>query len=147
MKVNILKFSGMHVYHKNYIAGIGECASVYKCLTRYVIWFICIQLSPHTVSIHFVSGPYPIPSFFFQLKCSWFTMFQQSKVLQFYIFFIYTWVPLVARTVKNLPAMCETQLRTLGWEDPLEKEMTTHSTILAWRIAWTENPGELQSMG
>ena len=45
------------------------------------------------------------------------------------------------------PAMQETQIRSLGWEDPLEKGMATHSTILAWRISWTEEPGGLQSMG
>ena len=50
-------------------------------------------------------------------------------------------------SVKNLPAMQEIQVRSLGWEDPLEKEMTTHSSILAWRIPWTEEPGGLQSMG
>ena len=49
--------------------------------------------------------------------------------------------------VKNLPAMQETQFRFLGQEDPLEKEMATHSTILAWEIPWTEEPGGLQSMG
>ena len=49
--------------------------------------------------------------------------------------------------VKNLPAMQETQVRPLGWEDPLEKRMTTHSSILAWRIPWAEEPGGLQSMG
>ena len=52
--------------------------------------------------------------------------------------------------VKNLPAvqeMSETQVRSLGWKDPLEKEMATHSSILAWRIPWTEEPGRLQSMG
>ena len=49
--------------------------------------------------------------------------------------------------VKNLPAMQETQVRSLGQEDPLEKEMATHSSILAWRIPWTEEPGGLQSMG
>ena len=49
--------------------------------------------------------------------------------------------------VKNLPAMQETQVRSLGWEDPLEKEMATHSSILAWRIPWTEEPGGLQSIG
>ena len=49
--------------------------------------------------------------------------------------------------VKNLPAVQETQVRSLGWEDPLEKEMATHPRILAWRIAWTEKPGGLQSMG
>ena len=53
----------------------------------------------------------------------------------------------MAQTVKRLPAMRETRLRYLGWEDPLEKEMATHSSILAWRIPWTEEPGGLQSMG
>ena len=49
--------------------------------------------------------------------------------------------------VKNLPAMQETQVRFLSWEDPLEKEIATHSSILAWRIPWTEEPGGLQTMG
>ena len=49
--------------------------------------------------------------------------------------------------VKNLPAVQETRLRFLDGEDPLEKEMATHFSILAWRIAWTEEPGRLQSMG
>ena len=50
---------------------------------------------------------------------------------------------LVAQTVKNPSAMQETWVRSLDWEDPLEKEMATHSSILAWRIPWTEDPGEL----
>ena len=58
-----------------------------------------------------------------------------------------SWASLVAQTVKNLPAMQETQLPSLGREDPLEEELTTHSCILAWRISWTEEPGGLQSMG
>ena len=49
--------------------------------------------------------------------------------------------------VKNLPALKETRVRSLGWEGPLEKGMTTHSSILAWRIPWTEEPGRLQSLG
>ena len=53
---------------------------------------------------------------------------------------------LVAQSVKNLPAMQETPVRFLGWEDPLKGEMATHSSILAWRIPWTEEPGSLQSM-
>ena len=53
----------------------------------------------------------------------------------------------VAQLIKNLPAMQETQIWSLGWEDPLEKDMATHSSILAWRIPWTEEPGRLQSMG
>jgi len=51
----------------------------------------------------------------------------------------------VAQLVKNLPAMWETWVRSLGWEDPLEKGMATHSSILAWRIPWLEEPGRLQS--
>ena len=54
---------------------------------------------------------------------------------------------LVAQSVKNLPVVQETQVRSLGGEDPLEKEMANHSSILAWKIPWTEDPGRLQSMG
>ena len=54
---------------------------------------------------------------------------------------------LVVQTIKNLPAMQETQVRSLGQEDPLEKGMATHSSILAWEISWTEEPSELQSVG
>ena len=56
------------------------------------------------------------------------------------------WASLVAQTVKHLPVMWETQVRFLGQEDPLEEEMTTHSSILAWEIPWTEEPGGLLSM-
>ena len=54
---------------------------------------------------------------------------------------------LVAQRLKRLPAMLETQVRSLGGEDPLEKEMATHSSTLAWRIPWREEPGRLQSTG
>ena len=57
------------------------------------------------------------------------------------------WASLVAQTVKNMPAFRETWDQSLGWGDPLEKEMAAHSSILAWRIPWTEEPGGLQSMG
>ena len=53
----------------------------------------------------------------------------------------------VAQMVKRLPAVQETRVRSLGWEDPLEKEMATHSSTLAWKIPWTEEPSGLQSMG
>ena len=53
----------------------------------------------------------------------------------------------VAQMIENLLAMLETQVRPLPWEDPLEKGMVTHSSILAWRIPWTEEPGGLQSLG
>ena len=54
---------------------------------------------------------------------------------------------LVAQMVKPLPAMRETWIRSLGQEDPLEKEMVPHSSILTWKISWTEEPGRLRSMG
>ena len=54
---------------------------------------------------------------------------------------------LVAQTVKHLSTMRETWAQSLGWEDPLEKEMSTHSSTIAWKISWTEEPGRLQSMG
>ena len=57
------------------------------------------------------------------------------------------WASLVAQMVKNLPAMQETQVQSLGQEDPLEKGIATHSNILAWRVPWTEQPGRLQSIG
>ena len=71
-----------------------------------------------------------------------------EKAYQFFftIKLKYLWASLVAQLVKNLPAMWETWVRSLGQEDPLEKEMTTHSSSLAWRIPWTEEPGRLQSM-
>ena len=56
-------------------------------------------------------------------------------------------LPLVAQMVKRLPTMRETRVRSLGREDPLEKEMETHSSTLAWQIPWAEEPGRLQSMG
>ena len=54
---------------------------------------------------------------------------------------------LMAQRVKNLPAIPEMQVRSLGWEGPLEEGMASHSSITAWRIPWTEEPGGLQSMG
>ena len=57
------------------------------------------------------------------------------------------WASLVAQLVKNLSAVQETRVRPLGWEDPLEKEMAAHSSNLAWKISWTEEPSGLQSMG
>ena len=60
---------------------------------------------------------------------------------------IYCETSLVAQMAKNLPTKQETQVQSLGWEDPLEKGMATHSSILAWRIPWIEEPGGLYSMG
>ena len=63
------------------------------------------------------------------------------------IFAIYLCYRSVAQMVKHLPAMQETWVQSLSWEDPLEKGMATHSSIPAWKIPWTEEPGGLQSMG
>ena len=59
----------------------------------------------------------------------------------------YMWASLVAQRLKHLPGMQETRVRSLGRKDPLEKEMATHSSTVAWRIPWREEPGGLQSMG
>ena len=69
-----------------------------------------------------------------------------SKIFLFYVTHVY-WAPLVAQSVKNLPAMQETQVRFLDQEDPLKKKMATYSSILTQRIAWTEEPGRVQFMG
>ena len=61
--------------------------------------------------------------------------------------FIMVQVSLVAQMVKSVPAMQETWVQSLGWEDPLEEEMAIHSSILVWKIPWMEEPGRLQSMG
>ena len=61
--------------------------------------------------------------------------------------YVHSWASVVAQMVKNLPAMQETRVQSLGQEDPWEKGMATHTSILAWRIPWTEEPGGLQSMG
>ena len=60
---------------------------------------------------------------------------------------VQSWAPLAAQAVKNPPAMQETQVQSLGREDPLDKEMAAHSSILAWRIPWTEEPGGLHPWG
>ena len=70
----------------------------------------------------------------------------RDALIQEHVFQIY-WASLVAQAVKNPPAIQETQVQSLGREDPLEKGMATHSSILAWRIPWTGEPGGLQSIG
>ena len=74
--------------------------------------------------------------------------FQFIKFLRTKCYQVRIFLPsLVSQRVKNLPAMQDTWIWSLGWEDPLEKGVTTHSSILAWRIPWTEEPGRLQPMG
>ena len=74
-------------------------------------------------------------------------IFRNTAGMLIYISIVLLWASLVAQRLKHLPAMQETWVRSLGQEDPLEKEMATHSSILAWRIPWTEEPGGLQSTG
>ena len=73
---------------------------------------------------------------------------QNIPLLKYLLVVIHLWLTsLVAQTVKLLPAMWETQVQSLGWEDPLEKEMASHSSTLAWKIPRTNEPGRLQSVG
>ena len=92
----------------------------------------------------------------FWLLCIWGCLFVSLTDLSIgmCLFFSLIWknslhmrASLVAQMVKNLPAMWETKVWSLGWEDPLEKGMATHFSIFAWRIPWTEQPGRLQFMG
>ena len=103
--------------------------------------------------------------FFFVLAGNWTDVFQiassdkpygnygpnvTSSINSFAILFVFVlcvWASLTAQIVKNMPAMQETWVWSLGWEDPLEKGMATHSSILAWRIPRTEEPSELLFMG
>ena len=78
-----------------------------------------------------------------KLLYKWKIKFQIDFILRLLL----TKASLVAQRVKRLPAMWETRVSSLGWEDPLEKEMAPHFSTLAWEIPWTEEPGRLQSMG
>ena len=62
-----------------------------------------------------------------------------------YTFYVYIWASLVVQMLKNPPAMQETWVQSLGWKDPWEEGIATHSSIIAWRTAWAEEPGRLQS--
>ena len=72
---------------------------------------------------------------------------QPTRMDGFFNFCFIDWASLVAQSVKSLSAVQETWVQSPGWEDPLDKEMATHSSILAWKISRTEEPGGLQSMG
>ena len=87
----------------------------------------------------------PQPIFLKFAAVVWF-VFCPFHLYDFGLLEIIHWASLVAQTVKNPHAIQETWVRSLGWEDPLGEGMTTHSSIPAWRIPWTEEPGWLQSM-
>ena len=113
---------------------------VYKCFHLHVFlsytenFFVCLL----AISVFFF-----LRQHFFSSK---FLLFIQIW-MSFWVRKLSEWASLMAQMVKNLPAVQETQVWSLGWEGPLEKGMATHSSILAWRIPWAVNPGGLQSMG
>ena len=74
-------------------------------------------------------------------------IFKPLEIYQIFLSLIFSLASLVAQTVRHLPATRETQVQYLGWADPLEKAIATHSSTLAWKIPWREKPGRLQSMG
>ena len=86
---------------------------------------------------------YPGGYFYVSMMC----MCVNICIFVYACIYICIWASLVAQRLKCLPGMQETWVPSLGWEDPLEKEMATHSSTLVWRIPWREEPGRLQSMG
>ena len=109
---------------------------VFLCLSKRRIhaWLLGKKASPNKKIKTFING----------LLCSHFNCW--CRCLSAYIY-CRCIASLVTQTVKCLPALCETRVWFLGQEDPLEKEMATHSNILAWKIPWTKEPGRLQFMG
>ena len=103
------------------------------------VFFDLFYLSPHVLDIYSVG----FVSFPLVQEVS----FQHIFKMKFLCIFSLSWASQVAQMVKCLPAMRETQVQSLGREDPLEKEMATHSSTLAWKIPWMEEPGRLQSTG
>ena len=71
--------------------------------------------------------------------------FHDERMLDFILCKLCLWASLVAQLIKNLPAKQETRVQSLGWEDPLEEGVAAHSSVLAWRIPWKEEPGRLHS--
>ena len=97
-----------------------------------------LEAKPQALSHYLIQGffiPYSMPHLLSSLELSG----------SFEVLFMHQ-ASLVAQMVKHLPTMWETQVQSLAWEDLLEKEMATHSSILAWKISWMEEPGRLQSM-
>ena len=112
----------------------------------YIIWF-----SFHFFKNFILIKTYSVYSFVTSsliiIFLSFFSVSVQFIFIVRILVFYYTVTSLVAQMLKHLPTMWETQVQSLGWEDLLEKEMATHSSILAWKIPWMEEPGRLQSMG
>ena len=132
---------------------------IYKMLPNDLMWFLELILFLHGMLtlktfLHFYNNFF-IYSLIFScavssLPCRLFSS-SSKQGLHFSCstraFYCCGFSSLVAQTVKRLSTMRETQVWALGWEDPLEKEMAIHSSTIAWKIPWTEEPGRLQSMG
>ena len=123
----------------NDIISFFSMAQWYSIIYMYHIFFIPSSANGHLGCFHVLAI---INSATTKPLNLWLLNFYNSMLTDF------LFNPLmVAQRLKHLPAMRETWVWSLGWEDPLEKEMATHSCILAWRIPWMEEPGGLQSMG
>ena len=124
-------------------------ASQHRCLLLYLLW-IHSRVSVSQSMLLLYVKPFDNNSSCQSKSFRSYNHTQGPRQLVFFILVItsslITTVSLVAQTVKHLPAMQETQVRSLGWEDPPEKEMATHSSTFAWKIPWMEEPGRLQSM-
>ena len=123
-------------------------SSLEKCLFRssahFLIVFLCVcvlLLLLNCMSSLYILEINPLS------VSSFANIFSRSVGLLFVVVYGFLWASLVAQRLKRLPARRETRIQSLGREDPLEKEMVTHSSILVWRIPWTEEPGGLQLTG
>ena len=112
---------------KNNSMKLGECPKSDDCKRKFYIYIVVQILTLFSAALGSTSN--------IMLIFKWVWLLKRGLA------------SLVSQRVKHLPAVQETWVRSLGWEDPLEKKMATHSSILAWRIPWTEEPGGLQSMG
>ena len=129
-------------------SGDGSHWTIYLKMVKTVnliyVYFTTLKNNFKTEKIHWTCQKFELASLKKLLKRQardWGKMFTK------YVCAIHTMGFPVAQMVKNLPAIQETWVRSLGWEDPLQKRMATHSSILAWKIPWTEEPRRLQSMG
>ena len=131
---------------------ISFCPSAWKiCLPFTSCWALFLSITPTISSGCVGHSLFNLGNYLGNLSFSWLAdgegRRQNSYHCNLALLSLLLRVSLVAQMVKHLPAMRETRVRSLGWEDPLEKEMATHSSILAWRIPWTKEPGGLQSTG
>ena len=116
-------------------------SSVHGVLQARILEWVSISLSRGSSQIKLVSPA---------LQCRFFNYWTTREVPPFLNYLknvMNDWFSLMVQMVKHLPTMWETRVQSLGWEDPLEKEMATHSSTLAWKIPWAEEHGRLQSMG